>query len=303
MNTNYNENVSGALKLITINGSTYQVGKDASNTVGGITKLFGGNGAFETYKASTDGAFDAKTVYDEIDAINTLIGASGEDSIADRVSSIEDALGSGFSSSATVADAVAAAKSTVAAASNDYITVTPSTDANDGHAIYTIGTTGIDTAISNAIAAVVDGADEAFDTLKEISDWITTDTTGAAAILADVANKTDKVTSATNGNFAGLDASGNLTDSGYKASDFQAVGSYKTSQTAVSDPTANGNAAAFIDSISQNANGEITVTKKNVQAASASQAGLMSAADYSKLAAISASVTNDTLNIVTVAAA
>ena len=38
----------------------------------------------------------------------------------------------------------------------------------------------------------------------------------------------------------------------------------KTKQTVVSDPTANGKALAFIDTISQNENGEITVTKKNV---------------------------------------
>lgn len=36
----------------------------------------------------------------------------------------------------------------------------------------------------------------------------------------DVSRKADKVTNATSGNFAGLDASGNLTDSGSKASDF-----------------------------------------------------------------------------------
>lgn len=102
----------------------------------------------------------------------------------------------------------------------------------------------------------------------------------------DITGKADKVSGATAGNFAGLDANGNLVDSGKKPADFQAAGDYKTTQTAVSDPTADGNAAAFIDSISQNANGEITVTKKNVQAASASQAGLMSAADFSKLAAL-----------------
>lgn len=102
----------------------------------------------------------------------------------------------------------------------------------------------------------------------------------------DITGKADKVDGAVAGNFAGLDANGNLVDSGKKASDFQEAGDYKTTQTAVSDPTADGNAAAFIDSISQNANGEITVTKKNVQAASASQAGLMSAADFSKLAAL-----------------
>lgn len=102
----------------------------------------------------------------------------------------------------------------------------------------------------------------------------------------DITGKADKVDGAVAGNFAGLDANGNLVDSGKKASDFQEAGDYKTTQTAVSDPTADGNAAAFIDSISQNANGEITVTKKNVQAASASQAGLMSAADFTKLAAL-----------------
>lgn len=37
------------------------------------------------------------------------------------------------------------------------------------------------------------------------------------------ATKADKVTGATNGNFAGLDANGNLTDSGKKASDFSKV--------------------------------------------------------------------------------
>lgn len=40
------------------------------------------------------------------------------------------------------------------------------------------------------------------------------------AKASDVAGKADKVASATNGNFAGLDNNGNITDSGSKASDF-----------------------------------------------------------------------------------
>ena len=71
MNTNYSSNVSGALKLITINGSTYQIGKDASNTDGGILKLFGGTTALDTYKTATDGAYNAKVVYDAIAAAQT----------------------------------------------------------------------------------------------------------------------------------------------------------------------------------------------------------------------------------------
>ncbi len=99
----------------------------------------------------------------------------------------------------------------------------------------------------------------------------------------DYSSKADKVSGATAGNFAGLDANGNLVDSGKKAADF------KVKQTAVADPTAEGNAVAFVDSISQNDNGEITVTKKNVQvvqkstAGTGGQNGLMTAAQAEKL--------------------
>ena len=102
----------------------------------------------------------------------------------------------------------------------------------------------------------------------------------------DITGKADKDTDAVGGNFAIFDANGNPVDGNCKPADFQAAGDYKTTQTPVADPTADGTGIEFIDSISQNANGEITVTKKNVQAASASQAGLMSAADFSKLAAL-----------------
>lgn len=122
------------------------------------------------------------------------------------------------------------------------------------------------------------------------------DLTGLTELVAKIkqlvsttaAGKADKVASATSGNFAGLDANGNLTDSGSKASDF------KTKQTAVADPTASGNATSFIDSISQDANGEITASKKTIPNVSASTSGeggnngLMLATDKEKLNDISA---------------
>lgn len=125
------------------------------------------------------------------------------------------------------------------------------------------------------------------------------DQTGLATLWAKikslvsnaVSGKADKVASATNGNFAGLDSNGNLTDSGSKASDF------KTKQTAVADPTASGNATSFIDSISQDANGEITASKKTIPNAAASTNGeggtngLMLATDKEKLAGIAAGAT------------
>lgn len=47
----------------------------------------------------------------------------------------------------------------------------------------------------------------------------------------DVSGKADKVSGATNGNFAGLDGNGNLTDSGKKAGDFAASSHNQASNT------------------------------------------------------------------------
>lgn len=66
------------------------------------------------------------------------------------------------------------------------------------------------------------------DTEIDLSDYVTTQAlntalanyTTTADLTTLLAGKTDKVSGATNGNFAGLNASGNLTDSGKKASDF-----------------------------------------------------------------------------------
>ena len=66
--------------------------------------------------------------------------------------------------------------------------------------------------------------------LTTISGLTSTDVQSAIAELLaainaiDYSGKADKVASATDGNFAGLDADGNLTDSGKKASDFDAAG-------------------------------------------------------------------------------
>ena len=57
----------------------------------------------------------------------------------------------------------------------------------------------------------------------------------------------------------------------------------KATQTAVSSPTASGTTTSFIDTISQDAQGKITATKKTVQNASTSVDGLMSSTDKSKL--------------------
>jgi hypothetical protein len=111
----------------------------------------------------------------------------------------------------------------------------------------------------------------------------------------DISGKADKVSGGTEGNLTKLDSNGNLVDAGIAATDVatidadavegniaefdsngnpvdsgHALSEYKTKQTPVTDPTASGYTLAFIDSISQDANGEITVTKKTVQVASTS---------------------------------
>ena len=79
------------------------------------------------------------------------------------------------------------------------------------------------------------------------------------ALDSNLAAKADKDTDAVDGNIAEFDTNGNPVDSGH------ALSEYKTKQTAVTDPTASGNTLSFIDSITQNANGEITATKKTVK--------------------------------------
>lgn len=116
----------------------------------------------------------------------------------------------------------------------------------------------------------------------------------------DLDRKADKVSDATGGNFAGLDANGNLTDSGFKASDF------KPKQTAVTDPAASGSGIEFIDSISQDTNGVIVPSKKSVQVAVAStsgvggNAGVMSAADKEKLDGIEAGAQENTIESISI---
>ena len=131
---------------------------------------------------------------------------------------------------------------------------------------------------------VVDGTANEIDVTESMTAGVKYYTIGLATVvkntllglLASLSNlvgilnsKADKVQGSTAGNLAALDASGNLTDSGSKSADF------KTKQTPVSDPSADGAGLSFIDSISQDANGEITPHKKAVQDGTTAQKGVV----------------------------
>jgi len=94
--------------------------------------------------------------------------------------------------------------------------------------------TKLDEGGANEISAATlrDHVDDA-DKHREINDSGTavTDLWSADKLIDEFGDKADKVSGATNGNFAGLDATGNLTDSGYDPSDFEAAGAVSTHES------------------------------------------------------------------------
>ena len=114
-----------------------------------------------------------------------------------------------------------------------------------------------DAAAAKAVAAVVAGADSDFDTLKEVADWIMSDTTGAAALQTDVAGLKTKVStlesaSHTHTNKAELDkiADGDKAkwDNHVANADIHVTAEQKTAWSAKQDALANANVLANITS-------------------------------------------------------
>ncbi len=94
----------------------------------------------------------------------------------------------------------------------------------------------------------------------------------ATKISTKFGTKADKVSNATSGNFAGLDANGNLTDSGNKASDFATSSQGGKADSAIQSVKVNGTA------LTPDANKAV-----NIPLASSSAHGAMSKTDKSRL--------------------
>ena len=83
-------------------------------------------------------------------------------------------------------------------------------------------------------------------------------------VNANLAQKADKVANATNGHFAGLDANGNLTDSGKKASDFVAAEAGKRLMTNAEGTKLDGIAEGATKVEASTANGKVKINGTEV---------------------------------------
>lgn len=222
------------------------------------------NLAFEgTYDATNNKVATVKTVTDAVAALDAEVNSSGGTNVQFKVTEVDGKI-----------TAVNVTTDNTVNATNVSTMITSAIGDLDVAAI-SVATSATITSISETDGKIAVTSSPIAIKTEQITDF------------QDVLNgKADKVQGATSGHLAALDAAGNLTDAGVTSA------SFKTVQTAVTDPTASGNGVEFIATISQNANGVITATKKTVQSASSSQAGLMSAADFTKLDGIAPGATS-----------
>lgn len=100
-----------------------------------------------------------------------------------------------------------------------------------------------------------------------------------SALETAIASKADKVASATSGNFAGLDADGNLKDSGKKASDFATAAQGTKADSAVQGVKLAGASSALTPDSSK----VVTIPNAVATGTTGATNGLMTAADKQKL--------------------
>ena len=108
--------------------------------------------------------------------------------------------------------------------------------------------------------------------------------------------KADKVVSATEGNFAGLDANGNLTDSGKSATDFATADQGNKADSAIQGVRLAGAASA----LTPDSNKHVTIPNAVATGATGATNGLMTADDKKRLGEINkieASATNGNIKI------
>ena len=139
--------------------------------------------------------------------------------------------------------------------------------------------------ISDAIDALIDGAPATYDTLKEISDWIATHQDEYAALIAAIAGKVDKVEGK------------QLSTEDYTTTEKTKLAGIEANANNYTLPTATASALGGVKVGANLAIDSSTgVLSGDYSAASSSAAGLMSAADKTKLDGIEAGATAITVD-------
>ena len=273
---------------------TFQDIQTASTSQAGVVQL--SNASAST---AEDVAATPKAVKDAYDVLASL----KQDNL--EFDGTYDSTNNKVATESTVSDAIAALGATVTSidGNNVQIQVTEAdgiiTDINvttdntvnatDVSTAINTAIEGLDvTAITSATSATITSISETDGKISVTYEPIEIKTSQITDFSTALDNKADKAVPTAANNIALLGADGNLVDGGY------GLGHYKTVQTAVSDPTADGTGITFIDSASQDTNGVITLHKKTVQNASDSLNGLMSSVDYTKLHNMSVSSVNVT---------
>ena len=91
--------------------------------------------------------------------------------------------------------------------------------------------------VSTAVSNLVDSSPATLDTLNELALALGNDPNFATTVATSIGLKADKVISPVTGHFAGLNASGNLTDSGYNSASFTTASHVGTTGSSHGDAT------------------------------------------------------------------
>ena len=216
-------------------------------------------------------------------------GASLQDELGAFALMVEGHIGDNIKSFTAISASISAINSDIAttlasaksyADTQDALTLASAKEYSDNQDAVTLASakaytdTTAKSAAAEAVAAVVAGADSDFDTLKEVADWIMSDTTGAAALQTDVAGLKTKVStledaSHTHTNKAELDkiADGDKAkwDDHVANADIHVTAEQKTTWSAKQDALANANVLSAITS-TQVSNWDTAFTKAHEHA-------------------------------------
>ena len=147
------------------------------------------------------------------------------------------------------------------------------------------------TEVDGKITAVNIVTDNTENRNNKVSTWSKTPTDAhypsEKLVKQSLDSKADKVDSATDGNFAGLDGNGNLTDSGKKASDFATSAQGGKADSAIQGVKLNGASSALTPDI----NNVVTIPDAIATGTTGATNGLMTADDKSKVDGIAAGAT------------